>query len=115
MPALNGKTLIVLLLLWGNCWEGLGENLTQAGAADFCHHVLVDGGQHCCEEFCELSSSLVQPDLTLGATEVLTLEAPLARSVIALLPHLYLARAHPPPLFYSLSHSLRAPPTLILA
>ena len=78
------------------------------------HHVEVPDDEHC-DVSCPHPVSLIDPPQTASALDGPCDQPVFHEQLIALLPPSHLARDHPPPLFYSLSHSLRAPPTLIPA
>ncbi|NOT21733.1 MAG: hypothetical protein HOP22_03270 [Nitrospiraceae bacterium] len=110
---MNWKTRIAILLvlpIWW--WCGLPPLWSTIELAE--NYVLYDEGEHCNTMVPHPTSLVNQPQ------ESALLDVPLdARGpheyLIALLPHPHAARDRPPPRFYSTSHSLRAPPTLILA
>lgn len=110
---MNWKILIVLLLLLQICvYNGLTPLWTGVELAE--HYVLSPEGSHC-NEICVHPSSLIDSPQISTAFDILAHGLISHEHLITLLPTPYAARDHPPPLFYSTSHSLRAPPTLILA
>ena len=78
------------------------------------HHVDVADDEHC-DVSCPHPVSPISPPQAATALDGPCDALVFQEQLIALLPPPYLVREHPPPLFCSLSHSLRAPPTLILA
>lgn len=81
---------------------------------DLAAHFIEYEGAHC-NEVCPHPVSLIEKPQPSALSESLAFDLlPLNRLIVALPPD-QLARDRPPPLFCSLSHSLRAPPTLILA
>ena len=110
---MNWKILIAFLLLLPTWWwcglPLLGSTVELAE-----HYVLSPEGSHC-NEVCVHPSSLVDKPQESATLDIAFDESAPPEQLIALLPHPHAARDHPPPLFSSLSHSLRAPPTLILA
>ena len=110
---MNWKTLIALLLLLPTCWwSGLTPLWTGVELAE--HYVLSPEGSHC-NEICVHPSSLIDPPQESATLAIPFDDRAPHEGLIALLPHPYAARDRPPSLLYSTSHSLRAPPTLILA
>lgn len=109
------RMLLTLLLLFSNVswWCGLPP-LWDSAAELAEHYVLSPEGSHC-NEICVHPSSLVDPPPASSSIEIPHDEAMPHGQLIVLLPHGHSARDHPPPLFSSLSYSLRAPPTLIPA
>ena len=110
---MNWKTVIALLLLplmyW---WSGLPLLSTGVELAE--HYVLSPEGSHC-NEVCVHPSSLVNPPQESAPLDIPYDKCAPHEQFIALLPHPHAARDRPPPLLCSTSHSLRAPPTLMLA
>jgi hypothetical protein len=109
---MNWKTLIALLLLplmyW---WSGLPLYSTVEMAENY---VLCAEGEHC-NTMAPHPTSLVDQSQKSATFDVpLDARGP-HEHLIVLLPHPRAARDRPPPLCWSTSHSLRAPPTLILA
>ena len=110
---MNWKTLIALLLLLPTCWwSGLTPLWTGVELAE--HYVLSPEGSHC-NEICVHPSSLIDPPQESASLNISFEESVSHKQLIALLPHPHAGRDRPPSLLYSTSHSLRAPPTLILA
>lgn len=112
MRALNWK-ILTALLLFPTVYFWCGIQIPLGGAVAFATH-MAEEGEHC-DDSCPHPSPLLgkQPESKFAAllTDRSLLEIPL----VALLPSPHLPREHPPPLFYSLSHSLRAPPMQIVA
>jgi hypothetical protein len=105
------KLIALALLLPIYWWSGLPFESTVELAE---HYVTTPEGEHC-NESCPHPVSLIDPPRKTSTLDI-SCDAPVFQEcLIALLPPSHLARDHPPPLFYSLSHSLRAPPTLIPA
>ena len=112
MRAMNWKILIALVLLlpvW--CWTVGLAPLTNP--QNFALH-MAEEGEHCDPYGCFVPPAVEKPQLS-GSVEALSADLHQSAPVIALLPLDHVARDRPPPLLYSLSHSLRAPPTLIPA
>ena len=106
----KGRTALLLLLqtyLW------LTGVFPPFGAVDFAMH-MAEEGEHC-YEFCAHPTSLIDPPQISAPFNTVGDVLAYHERLIALSPYPYLARDRPPPLFYSLSHSLRAPPPLMLA
>ncbi len=107
------KTLIVVVLLLQVCvYNGLTPLWTGVELAK--HYVLSPEGSHC-NEVCVHPSSLIDPPLESASLDSSYNEPVPPERLIVLLPHPHAARDRPPSLLCSTSHSLRAPPTLILA
>ncbi len=112
MRALNWKILTALLLFPAvYCWCGI--QIPLGGAVAFATH-MAEEGQHC-DDSCPHPSPLLEKQQESNFAALLSDTCLLSIPLIVLLPFQHLSWEHPPPLFYSLSHSLRAPPTLILA
>ena len=110
---MNWKTLIALLLFSLIGWlNGLTPFSTALELAE--HYVLFPEGSHS-NEICVHPSSLVDPPQESAPLDIPYDECAPHEQLIALLPHPHASRDRPPPLLCSTSHSLRAPPTLILA
>ncbi|TKB72320.1 MAG: hypothetical protein E8D46_14355 [Nitrospira sp.] len=110
---MNWKIPIACLLLPLMCWvSGITPLWTGGELAE--HYVLSPEGSHC-NEICVHPSSPINPPQVSATLDIPFDESAPHERLTALLPHPHAARDRPPPLFYSLSHSLRAPPTLILA
>ncbi|MCX5727370.1 MAG: hypothetical protein NTZ28_00740 [Nitrospirae bacterium] len=106
------KNLIIILLLLPTIWWWY---VLPPSTAEFAKHmVLSPEGSHC-NEICVHPSSLIDPPQESATFEIPDDESAPHEQLIALLPHPHASRDRPPPLFWSTSHSLRAPPTLILA
>lgn len=107
---MHWKTLTALLLLlptyaWMVCV------LPPIGAVEFVAH-MAEAGEHC-YSFCQHPTPPVDHPPESAALDLLfDRPAPLPAPVV-LLPHRWVLQDRPPPLFHSLSHSLRAPPSLI--
>jgi hypothetical protein len=107
---MNWKILTALLLLlpiygWMVCV------VPPLGAVEFVTH-MAEAGEHC-YSFCQHPSPPVDHPPESAAPDLLVdHQSPLLAPVV-LLPHRCVRQDRPPPLFYSLSHSLRAPPSLI--
>lgn len=102
--------LALLLPVWW--WVGLPPLWSSVELAE--HYVMTPEGEHC-NESCPHPVSLIDPPQKTSTLDISCDEPAFQECLIALLPPPHLARDHPPPLFYSLNHSLRAPPTLISA
>ena len=102
--------LLVLLPMW---WWLVTVLPPPFPMVDFAMH-LAEEGEHC-DDCCAHPTSLIHPPQATALFDIPSDEPAYHEQLFALLPHAHLARDHPPPLFYSLSHSLRAPPTLIPA
>jgi hypothetical protein len=112
MRTLNWKILTALLLFPAvYCWCGI--QIPLGGAVAFATH-MTEEGQHC-DDSCPHPSLLIEKQPESKFAALLTDRSILDIPLVALLPPPYLPREHPPPLFYSLSHDLRGPPTLIPA
>lgn len=105
---------VIVLVLFLPVWWWLVTVLPPPfSVIEFATHI-AEEGEHC-DDFCAYPVTLIDhswtpapfaiPDNGLASHELL----------ITVLPPPHLARDHPPSLFYSLCHSLRAPPTLIPA
>lgn len=105
------KLIALALLLPIYWWSGLPLVSTVELAE---HYVTTPEGEHC-NESCPHPVSLIDPPRKASTLDSSSDDPAIQTSLIALIPPPYLARDHPPPLFYSLSHSLRAPPSLSLA
>ena len=111
---MNWKTLIAILLLLPVYWWYVGV-FPPLDAREFAEHmVVVPEGEHC-SEICVHPSSLIDPPQQSASLAIpVDTHIPHER-LIAVLPHPRAARDRPPPQFSPISHSLRAPPTLIPA
>lgn len=110
---MNWKVRIAILLFLPVCWWV--ELPPLWSAIDMAqHHVECSDDEHC-DVSCPHPVSPIDPPHSVSAPDIPYDESILHEQLIALLPHPHLARDRPPPLFYSLSHSLRAPPTLMFA
>ena len=109
---MNWKILISLLLLLPIFeWYGLPPLQSSVEIAE-CFVLWPEESQ--CKAICVHPSSLIdQPQESVSFDISHDEHLPLDR-LIALLPHPYAWRDRPPSLLCSTSHSLRAPPTLIL-
>lgn len=105
------KVMTLLLLLPVYWWvvTVIPPFVTQ----EFTAHILEEG-EHC-DDCCQHLSSLIDKPQPPVLHEFNAFELLPFTLLIAVLPLDHVARDRPPPLFYSLSHSLRAPPTLIPA
>ncbi|MGB4068364.1 MAG: hypothetical protein WBK08_10070 [Nitrospira sp.] len=112
MRVLNWKILTALLLLPA-IYFWCGIQIPLGGAVAFATH-MAEEGQHC-DDSCPHPSPLLEKQPESKFAALLTNRSILDIPLVALLPPPYLPREHPPPLFYSLSHDLRGPPTLIPA
>ena len=111
---MNWKNLIAILLLLPVYWWYVGV-IPPLDAIEFAEHmVVVPEGEHC-NEVCAHPSSLIDLLQQWASLDIPDDAHTPHERLIAVLPHPHTARDRPPPLFYLLSHSLRAPPTLILA
>lgn len=105
------KVVAFLLLLPMYWWCDLPPFWS---SVDLAAHFIEYEGEHC-NEICPHPVSLIDTPQSSAVSERLLFDLlPLDR-LITILPPDHHARDHPPPLFSSISHSLRAPPTLILA
>ena len=110
---MSWKILIALLLLLPTCWWcGLPPLL---GTVELAELSVLWSEESACSEICVHPSSLVDPPQESATFDISYDECAPHGQLIALLPHPHAARDRPPPLFSSLSHSLRAPPSLMLA
>ncbi len=110
---LNWKMVIALVLFLPVCWWV--ELPPLWSAIDMAqHHVENEDDSHCNEVVVHPKSLVDRPASSADVNIVCDASIP-QEQLIALLPDPRRARDHPPPLFYSSSHSLRAPPTLIPA
>lgn len=110
---MNWKILIACLLLPLMCWvSGITPLWTGLELAE---HIVLSPDESHCNNICVHPSPLIDPPQESATFDIFFDEPAPHEQLIALLPHPYAARDHPPPLLYSTSHSLRAPPTLILA
>lgn len=105
--------LTALLLLLPTWWWLVTVLPPLFSVVDFAEH-MVEEGEHC-DDFCSHPSSPIDPPQATTLFNILDVGPVFHERIIALLPLDHAARDRPPPLFYSLSHSLRAPPTLIPA
>ena len=112
MRVLNWKILTALLLLPA-IYFWCGIQIPLGGAVAFATH-MAEEGQHC-DDSCPHPSPLLEKQSESNFAVLQSDTCLLNISFIALLPTPYTVQEHPPPLFSSLSHSLRAPPTLIPA
>ena len=111
---MSWKVLIAILLFLPLWWWHVGVVPPLDALAFAEHMVSVPEGSHC-NEICVHPSSLIDPPRQ-SASLAIPVDAHIPHErFIALLPHPHAARDRPPPLLYSTSHSLRAPPTLMLA
>jgi hypothetical protein len=76
--------------------------------------VLSPEGSHC-NEICIHPSPLIDSPQESAPLDISFDESAPHKRLISLLPHPHAARDRPPSLLCSTNHSLRAPPTLILA
>ncbi len=104
---LTALALLLPVYMWCVCV------LTPSTAVEFAEH-MSEKGEHYDPYGYHVPPPVEKPDLA-GPVQDQSVDLCISAPVCTLLPHPHLARDHPPPLFYSLSHSLRAPPTLILA
>ena len=105
---MNWKMVIALVLfipVWGD--SGLPPFWSALEMAQ--HHVEVPDDEHC-DISCPHPVSPINPPHAVSTLDITCEESSLQERLIALLPAPHSAREHPPPLFYSLCHSLRAPP-----
>lgn len=102
---LGALVLLVPLYWWMVCV------LPPIGAVEFVTH-MAEAGEHC-YSFCQHPSPPVDWPPESAALDLLFDEQAPLPSPVVLLPHRCVRQDRPPPLFYSLSHSLRAPPSLI--
>ncbi|MBL8044805.1 MAG: hypothetical protein JNL86_17995 [Nitrospira sp.] len=96
--------LLVPLYWWMVCV------LPPVGAVEFVTH-MAEAGEHCVS-FCQHPSSPVdQPPQSAVLDTLVDQQA--FHAPVGLRPYRRVRQNRPPPLFYSLSRSLRAPPSLI--
>jgi hypothetical protein len=110
---MNWKNLTAFLLLlpiWW--WCGLPPLL---GTVELAELSVLWSEESACSEICVHPSSLVDPPQESATFDVSDDEPDPHKQFIVLLPHPHAARDRPPSLLCSTSHSLRAPPSLILA
>ena len=114
VPDMNWKNLIaiLLLLLLPMSWW-LTDLLLPHGTIQFAMH-MAKKGEHCYDH-CSHPVSLIDEPQETDSAEALWVVCLPEGKLLARRLHPHAVRDHPPPLFYSLSHSLHAPPTLILA
>lgn len=105
------QLVAVLLLIPTFSWIAL--DLTPNCALDFATHMATYGEHY--EPYGYHVPPQVEKPQSAHFLDVVTVDTLLALPVIGLFPAEPLAHDRPPPLFSSLSHSLRAPPTLISA
>ena len=105
------KVVAFLLLLPMYWWSDLPPFWS---SVELAAHFIEYEGEHC-NEICPHAASLIDRPQPSALSESLLFDLLLLDRPIALFPPDHLARDHPPPLFHSISRSLRAPPTLILA
>ncbi len=106
---MNWKIGIAFLLLLPIYWWMVCV-LPPVGAVEFATH-MAEEGEHCLS-FCEHSSSLIVFLQPASTASFQANEGPSSQQVLALLaPPLTAVDEHPPPQFYSISHSFRAPPS----
>lgn len=105
------QLIAVLLLIPTFSWIAL--DLTPDCALDFATH-MATYGEHYEPYGYHLPPQVEKPQVA-RFLDAVTVDTLLALPFIGLLPADSLVHDRPPPLFSSLSHSLRAPPTLIPA
>jgi hypothetical protein len=105
------KLIAVLLLVPSFSWIAL--DLTPNCALDFATHMATYGEHY--EPYGYHVPPQVEKPQVARFLDAVTVDTLLVLPVIGLLPVDPLAHDRPPPLFSSIIHSLRAPPTLILA
>lgn len=110
---MNWKKLTALALLFPVYLWLVGGLLTPAKAVEFAEHMAEEGEHY--EPYGYHVSPQVEKPQVANFLDVVTSDRLLSPPVFLEHPLAHLVRDHPPPLFYSLSHSLRAPPTLIPA
>lgn len=110
---MNWKSLTAFVLFLPVWWWVVTVLPPPFGAVEFAMH-MAEEGEHC-DEFCAHPTSPIDAPQASASFDIPVNEIAHQEQLIALLPPPHLARDHPPPLFFSLSHSLRAPPTLIPA
>jgi hypothetical protein len=93
-------------------WTGM--ELTPHWALDFATH-MVTCSQHGDEPYAYHVPPEIEKPKAASFLDAVIVAVLLPPPLIAVLPLDHLPRDRPPPLFSSLSHSLRAPPTLIPA
>lgn len=97
--------LLVPLYWWMVCV------LPPIGAVEFVTH-MAEAGEHCYSVCPHPSPPVDHPPESAALYAFFDQQAPLPAPVV-LLPHRWVLKDRPPPLFHSLSHNLRAPPSLI--
>ena len=105
------KLIALVLILPTFSWIAL--DLTPNCALDFATH-MATYGEHYEPYGYHVPPEVERPQIA-SFLDAVTVDTLLALPVIGLLPVELLVHDRPPPLFSSLSHSLRAPPTLIPA
>lgn len=105
------KFVAVLLLVPSFSWIAL--DLTPNCALDFATHMATYGEHY--EPYGYHLPPEVEKPQAARFLDAVSIEALLSPPIIALPPMDYLRHDRPPPLFGSPSHSLRAPPMLMLA
>jgi hypothetical protein len=103
--------ILTALLLFLSVYFWCGIQIPLSGAVAFAARIAGEG-QHCgdsCPHPSPLLAKQQQSNFAALLSDTCLLDIPF----IAPLPPSQLARDRPPPLFFSLSHSLRAPPVLI--
>ena len=105
--------LTALALLFPVYMWMVGIVLTPSRAVEFAEHMATDGEHY--EPYGYHVPPVVEKPHLAGPVEGQGVDLRISAPVATLQAYPHLARDHPPPLFYSLSHSLRAPPTLIPA
>ncbi len=90
-----------------------GIELTSQGAVEFTTH-MAEEGEHCYDH-CAPPFSLIDPPAQNYFAEQWQVRSLSSVPDFVLRREWHQTRDRPPPLFYSFSHSLRAPPTLIPA
>jgi hypothetical protein len=110
-PAMVWKLTALALLfpvyLWGVCV------LTPSSAVEYAEHMAEEGEHY--DPYGYHVPPVVEKPQPVGFAEDQSVDQCSSDPVDSLQAYPHLARDHPPPLFYTLSHSLRAPPTLIPA
>lgn len=106
--------IYVILFLFLPVWWWLGLPPLWS-AVDLAEHYLTTPEWEHCNEVCPHPSSPIDPPQPSALTAVFY-DAPVPHEpLIVRLPRDQTIRKPPPPLFCSISHSLRAPPSLTLA
>lgn len=105
---ITASVLLLPIYLWLVCVLPV-----PASVSEYAEHMATYGEHY--EPYGYHVPPAVEKPQAAGIVENWDADFLIVTSVIAWLPPDHVPRDRPPPLFYSLSHSLRAPPTLIPA